>query len=578
MIMRLGVFLLCGLSSFFCTLYADESQSAPVPSCEEAALKASTKAILTTVGEARVAWAEDYATYLREREGQKATLVRAAEDPREQVLLVDEQGKPLGRFLCQSAGGDLESQLQGLSAENFFDIEPIVSVTLTVSKEKREGYLQRLEPVGASSAGEQKRSLTREIQKVGVLDVLLVNQGNDKLNVVVSEGRLIPTDHACCVLNQQGLDLTKRLMDPPFIKPLFAEAMRRPFWLRRSERFVGFARKPWNDEVKAFVLNWDIGQAQERLGGAFGVRQDRLELMRAMHLWLKKGIEGRLTLEEVSLPVYGVRGIVQDIPQLVKTARTEDAVQYAGIEYDLLLALQKTRQGPACGDAACGTPELFYHNLSDLFDRRIGLIKGKLSPEQLDAFYSEVWLNMFFRYELISRTGVAEAGVPGGCLTDVLELAKQLTALRLRKEYGSEASGMRDSLESVFRIFRQYGATLCAAKPGTPDYLRMAQFLRRQIDQFDELMVPGVVWEPRQNRLMAQMPVQDVMVVVKLVQNRAKKQAEQFQEKLGSNWTALVALQSIDGALDQLKALRDKLSEGKISQQDFDRAIQELQG
>lgn len=561
--------LCCCISSV--ALCVDES----VAHVAQDAVKASLQ--LQSVGEVHTSWAKEYADLLRSRSGGAFRFLHVGDAARVQLLVVDETGQRFGRFFSDGTGGAMKLQLQSISPENFFDLEPIVPVVLAAGKEKHTGYLQRIPVDNPQDVSETKRSLAREIQKVGILDVLFINQGNDALNVVVAGGRLIPTDHLCCVLNQPGLDLTKRLMDPPFLAPLFGEGLHRPFWLRRSERFVGFARKPWHDEVKAFVLNWDVVKELERMDELPGVRNDRLELLRAMHLWLKKGVEAQLNLEEVSLPVYGARGIAQDIPQLVKTARVEDAAQYAGLEYDLLLAIQKTRLDAVQTKEGEALHDQFYRHLSELFDRRIALIKGKLKPDALDGFYSEIWLNMFLRYELASRLALAQSGEPGAvpaaCLPDVLDLAKQLTALRVSKEYGSEASGMRDSLESVFRIFKYYAATLYEAEPGTPDYLRMSQFLRRQIDQFDDLMVPGVIWEPHQNRVMSQMPIQDVVVAVEMVRAEAKRQAEQFQEKLGANWTALVALQSVDGALERMRVLREQLSDGRITQEQFDRSI-----
>ncbi len=199
--------------------------------------------------------------------------------------------------------------------------------------------------------------------------------------------------------------------------------------------------------------------------------------MIALDIWLKKGMEAGLTLEQIGSPIYNTKGIFQDVFHLARTARLEDALEYAGVEYDMLQAVELTRQQLLNTDAEARTPEniqsIFTAHLNTLYDRRIALIKNSLSADQLNAYYSEVWLNLLFQDEIhewlrthqeipkeklrmmpCSRTKRQapdlEIETPLPCVVDALQLAKKLTAARLERESGSVAG----PLEKIFiRLF-----------------------------------------------------------------------------------------------------------------------------
>jgi hypothetical protein len=66
------------------------------------------------------------------------------------------------------------------------------------------------------------------------------------------------------------------------------------------------------------------------------------------------------------------------------------------------------------------------------------------------------------------------------------------------------------------------------------------------------------------------MPVEDVVVAVRMAKNRARRDAGYFQEQLGSAWMTLAIPHYIDEVLVEVKELRDQLNKGQITQAQFD--------
>ncbi len=119
-------------------------------------------------------------------------------------------------------------------------------------------------------------------------------------------------------------------------------------------------------------------------------------------------------------------------------------------------------------------------------------------------------------------------------------------------------------------------SSLLAAKPGTEDYLRVAQFLRTQIERANELLIPGVVWDADQNLQMSKMPLSDVIMAISLSRKRALVEAEYYKERLGAPWIAFAAPKYVGDYLGRFQQLRRQLEKGQINQEQFNDLSSEM--
>lgn len=516
-------------------------------------------ATLVEVGASYTQTGEAFAARIRPLCDRALPIERARTGTSNHFVVYDIEGQPLGIFRRLKDGGTVEAELMVIDQEGFFGIPPSVAVTFRFGKEEVCGYLQRYDVSNGKEAPSAQFLLTEQLQKLGVLDILLLNEDRHARNILVKEGSLIPIDHNLSLLatdsEHKGLDLTKRLAQPPFWEPVIPHLYNEPLWLANAGRLRGYTHRPWTPAVRSFVSQWDVAKICEQLKERFGVSEGQITLMQAMDLWLKKGITAGLALDQIAEPVFRNRGIFEPIFHEIKTARFEEGFKFAGLEYDLLQAIELTRQQLRDGGDTSRAAAIFENNLHVVFDRRIALIQGRLSSDDRDAFLAEIWLNLFYREEIEEwRRGPNQADPMALPLViDVLEVAKKLTIARFEREWGGVANGLRDNLKEAFYVHYSYFCGLYEAKPGTEEYLRTVQFLRAQIDRFDELLVSGVIWDSRQNSRMAHMPLSDVAAAIALAKTRARAEASYYQEQLGGAWQALVIPQLIDRALDDVQ-------------------------
>ncbi len=511
----------------------------------------------------------------------------------------DVTGKRLGVFRTVSAGGAIEAEVMLMDPDHFFNLAPAIKVVIKQGKKKVEGYLQQFEGSQPGKVPRPDSSFVQQIQKIGILDILLADEDRATGNIVIREGILVPIDHNNTLLTVDadhfGLDITKRLIEPPFWRRAYPRAANRPVWLNRLQ-FLSWAQKPWTVDSIAFVKNWDAKHVAQDLKQKFAVSEGAIGLMISLDTWLKKGVEAGLTLEQIGAPIYNTKGIFQDVFHLARTARLEDALEYAGVEYDLLQAVELTRQqllNKSADDRSLSHIQtMFAANLNTLYDRRIALIKNALNADQVDEYYSEVWLNLLFQDEIhewlrthqeipkeklrmmpCSRTKRQapdlEVETPLPCVVDALQLAKKLTAARLERDSTSVAAALREDLHQAFLVHFYYVSSLLGAKPGTEEYLRMAQFLRVQIERSNELLIPGVVWNADQNLQMSKMNLSDVIMALSLARKRALQEGEYYKERLGTPWIAFAAPKYVGDYLDRFQQLRRQLEKGQIDQAQF---------
>ncbi len=560
--------------------------------------------IITDVGPSFTVRMEPFSASIRSLKNATLQAERSRVGVSKHLILRDSTGQRIGIFRSQDVGGQIEAEIAVLDPINFFDLSPVVSVKLKQGKKKVEGYLQRFEISRPTAPSMGYSSFVQQIQKIGILDILLINEDRNIGNLVIKEGVLIPIDHNKTLLTDDGehfgLDVAKRLSEPPFWHRVYPRAVHSPVWLA-TRQFLPWSQKPWTPQSEAFIQQWNVDQVIKELRGQFAVSEGALGALKAMDTWLKKSAAAQLTLEQAGAPIYNSKSIFQDIYHLVRYARFEDAMEYAGLEYDMLVAIELTRHQLRNSSGRVQTPSdiqnLFDSILNKLMDRRIALIQGKLSPQEKDEYMSEVWLNLFFEDELHQwlrehedlpkeklrmmgcrnarkhTPGELEEGAPLPCFVEVLELSNKLIASRMEKESGSVAAALREGLNHAFLVHFSYVSALLAAKPGTEDYLRMAQFLRLQIDRSNELLIPGVTWTSEQNIQMSKMPAADVVAVIALVRKKALEEAGYYHEKLGSAWLAFAAPKYIDDYLDRAQQLRRQVEAGQLDTAKFNEEL-----
>ncbi|MDP1835355.1 MAG: hypothetical protein Q8K75_05430 [Chlamydiales bacterium] len=534
------------------------------------------------VEEALTSLAEAFASKLRDLKGVALEAERAETGISHHVIIINE-GVALGIFRSWEVDHGIEAGLLLMDERNPFDLAPAVKVTLSVFGEKVSGYVQKFEATSAATSADHQSSLTYQIQKIGLLDLLLANGDRHEGNVVLKEGRFIPIDHNLSIFSlikeNRGLDVAAAVAKPPYMILPLPGLYNSPFWLVGNS-FKQYAAAPWSPELCTLIEQWNPEVFSKELRARFGTSEATLNLLKVMSLWVKKGVSANLTLEQMGKPLYFAKGL----QSFTIHSHFEDAWKIAGIEYDIQKAIVTTRKAIREGSSA-DAKSLFFENLEILFDRRIGFIKGSLSKEEVDAYYAEVWLAAFYRDHLPYKDLDASAdeaqsckcdangSIPLPCVIEVIELSQQLLVLRLQREYGSVAAGMRDDFELVHWMFHNYVRILKEAVPGSDDYLRMAQYLRLEIEHFDEMMLPGVSWEPSVAAKLAHMSVSDVQTSIKLVKAWAQHEADFFNEKMGDKWIAFTGPKLISKAIKRVQYLRSELKEGRITQQEFDKDL-----
>ncbi len=135
-------------------------------------------------------------------------------------IVRDTQGKRIGVFRTLTAGGAIEGEVMLMDVNHFFNLAPAVRVGIKQGKKKIEGYLQQFEASQPGKIPRPDSSFVQQIQKIGILDILLADEDRGTGNIVIREGVLVPIDHNNTLLTVDadhfGLDIAKRLVEPPF--------------------------------------------------------------------------------------------------------------------------------------------------------------------------------------------------------------------------------------------------------------------------------------------------------------------------------------------------------------------------
>lgn len=367
-------------------------------------------------------------------------------------------------------------------------------------------------------AHEARISLTYQLQKVGLLDLLNAKSSQNADRALLMTGVFVPEDY-----EKRGLDIHQRLQEVPFSQVALPWLKSEPFWLV-TEPFKFYANRPWMPQIRPLVDQWMADLSESQCG------ESELCIKKIMSLWVNKGIAARLTLAQIGKPLYSAN---------------------EGIEYDIQQALNLTRhdlRSISEEDAVA----LFFKHCDTLFDRRIALITGKLSAVDKDQYQAELWLNAMFRKHLKQ----VDESVPLPCFAETLELVQQLVTQRLELESEGVAAALRQDQSYAERVFANYFNLLASALSNPKEYLRITQFLRLQMEYFNDMIIAGHVWDSEVTLRMSRMQINDVVTAIKIAKAHALYEADFFQEQLGDSWISYEAPKHIRHALDKVEELR----------------------
>eukprot|EP01006_Ploeotia_vitrea_P037286 TRINITY_DN66112_c9_g4_i2.p1 TRINITY_DN66112_c9_g4~~TRINITY_DN66112_c9_g4_i2.p1 ORF type:complete len:710 (+),score=349.58 TRINITY_DN66112_c9_g4_i2:249-2378(+) len=122
----------------------------------------------------------------------------------------------------------------------------------------------------------------REVHKIGLLDIRMVNTDRNDANILVKRKRgtdvtLVPIDHSYSL--------------PDVLEIAWTDWV----WLGWPQ-----AKVPFDEETKRWVDNLDVARDMHELRTKFNVREECLTLMRICNTLLKKGVKAGLNLYEIA--------------------------------------------------------------------------------------------------------------------------------------------------------------------------------------------------------------------------------------------------------------------------------------
>lgn len=126
---------------------------------------------------------------------------------------------------------------------------------------------------------------TREVHKIGILDIRLVNTDRHDANILIETTRVnnkpylkfIPIDHGNCLPERVSVCSVQWC------------------WLSWPQ-----AKEPFDEETRNYILAIDIEEDVRKLQTLLDISESSLQLMRICTMLLKKGAEERLTLYDIA--------------------------------------------------------------------------------------------------------------------------------------------------------------------------------------------------------------------------------------------------------------------------------------
>lgn len=519
------------------------------------------EARIDSVADTELPFSNSFHTQMSLLEGKEIQVQILDEGISQNLILRKKGGSPFGIFRRAQSGGIAEAMVLYLDRENFFQFAPVVKLTLFLNGKLVDGYLQRFEKSN-EDAPQPHLSLQEEIQRIGLLDLLLLNRDRHRGNFLLRDGTFVPIDHNLTLLNDHldnapELNLTERIEGEVFSFPILHRAIHKPFWWNRPE-LRQYIRRSWTPAARSWILEWDPQKFTKSLQEKFNLSSDSALLLKVMGLWVKMGVAANLNLEQLATPIYGPDTYYFTPPIESNVENFQSIWPMIHIDYLLRLVLHNTRN--AVDQREIPPEELestFFMHLKTAFENLIALLKETASVQEKQMQAEEAWMH-YMRgdvYEEIfepytpsnrhkSQPSLADASQQLHAMhpkkqKSILDLAQDLTFQRYLTSYGSIEKALAD-YQDAYWIFYTYVESLIEAfNEGRMD--EMQDLLRDQLQRPQQLLLPGVLWGSEMHMRMLNLPREKLIEKVRQTRERVRRDANYYVHPDREAWMRLVA-------------------------------------
>lgn len=450
------------------------------------------------------------------------------------LLVADKKGNTLGVFRNRSITGEAEYRVFLLDADGFFHFPAVIETTLQIHGEPHPGYLQEFISAPETRSATHPSPLRQQIQRLGILDIMLANADRHDGNILIQHGQLIPIDHNLTLVGTlEGFQIAPFLAQGPEAQQLIPIPRIIPVWLS-ERRFAQFAQEPFDADTLQYIQQLDPKKVLQTLKST-GLSDSRLRLIGVLLKWLQQGSAAGLTLEQLGKPVFASYAF----ETAAKLARREgpDGIQRIGrLEYDLHLAAMLMLEQQIPWDQA----------VDEVFKERIAIIKG-----QSQESAKEILLNLidWSSYPRLNRLQ------PENRLL-VKALARDLTDLKTTSDGGLDWRTTSQIYRDYLYLLADTYGSIQAGKEDADTGSQFVEFLRTMAQQPDTLMLKGEVWNEQILKLMFTLPLEDVKTAVERAKERSLAESAFYQESLGPEWERFAVPKFVEQYLQEIKTWR----------------------
>lgn len=451
------------------------------------------------------------------------------------LLVADKHDHLIGVFRNRTITGEAEYRVFLLDADGFFNFPAVVEVTLEIDGVVHQGYLQEfVSPSSPRKVAKAKTPFRQQVQRLGILDLMLANADRHDANILIKHGKLVPIDHNLTLVGTlEGFQLGPFLSQGPEAQQIIPVPRILPVWLS-EKRFSQFAQEPFDPETLFYLQHLNTKEMLTTLK-ATGVSDSRLRLIETLIKWLKQGSAAGLTLEQLGQPAFANYAFDTAI-KLARREGPDGLHRISRLEYDLHSAAMIMQEQQIPWDQAVDV----------VFKERIEIIKDQKQESPTEILFNLIDWSAYPRLNKLH---------PDNRII-VKALARELADLKTQSDGGLDwrttSQIYRDYLYLLANTYSNIQAGRESAETGS----LFVQFLRTMAKNSDTLMVKGEVWREPILQLMFTLPIEDVQTAVQSAKNRSLAESAFYQESLGQEWEGFATPKFVEQYLRDLKAIK----------------------
>ncbi len=459
--------------------------------------------------------------------GQELTAKVNAQGVSHNLLIADPKGNLIGVFRNRSITGEAEYRVFLLDSDGFFHFPAVIEMVLQVNGVPCQGYLQEFIPLPNEGETTHPASLCHQIQRLGILDIMLANADRHDGNILIQHGQLIPIDHNLTLVGTlDGFQLVPFVTQGPEAQQIIPVPRVLPIWLS-DRRFSKLAEAPFDGETLQYIQRLDTDQICKTLK-ATGLTDSRLRLINTLIQWMKQGSAAGLTLQQLGQPVFASYAF-ESSAKLARREGVDGLHRISRLEYDLHRAAMLMQEQQIPWDRA----------VDQVFTERIATIKGTTTESP-----QEMLLNLidWSSYPRLSKIHPENRLI-------VKTLARNFTQRKSANDGGLDWRTTSQIYRDYLYLLADTYASMQLGKENWPIGQRFIEFLSMMTDQSQTLMLKGQIWNEELLKLMFTTPLEKVKQSIEAAKQRSQAEAAFYKESLGQEWESFATPKFIDQSL-----------------------------